>query len=192
MKLSASNPLRILWQMAHLQFSVDWWVWPVATSTGRFCSPLTPGVTAKEYKFASYNKNINDFANLLAISFPQAGKQNLADASPDDSTLMSVIYAIYLIWLCNTVHHKHCMFHSLSAIGSMILEASWAWNHCAADALAPNPGGAIKIDDHKPCLFYQYTWRWKGWVLSKHSSLDSTEAELKMKMKIHIFRPEKV
>lgn len=97
MKLSASNPMRILWHMAHLQWSVDWRVWPVATSMGRCCFPRTPGVTVKKYKFASYNKNISDFANLLAISFPQAGKQNLADASPDDATLMSIIYAIYLI-----------------------------------------------------------------------------------------------
>jgi hypothetical protein len=48
-------------------------------------------------KFTSYNKHINAFANLLAISFPQAGTQNSADAPPDDSTLMSIIYAIYLI-----------------------------------------------------------------------------------------------
>ena len=52
---------------------------------------------SKKCKFASYVKNINAFANLLAISFPQAGKQNSADASPDDSTLMSITYAIDLI-----------------------------------------------------------------------------------------------
>lgn len=52
---------------------------------------------SKKCKFASYFQNVNAFANLLAISFSQAGKQNSADASPDDSTLMSIIYAIDLI-----------------------------------------------------------------------------------------------
>lgn len=73
----------------------------VGVACGYFCEEvLLPSHSrshSKKYKFASHNKNINDFANLLAISFPQAGKQNLADASPDDSTLMSIIYAIYLI-----------------------------------------------------------------------------------------------
>lgn len=54
-----------------------------------------------KYKFALYNKKVNAFANLLAISFPQAGKQNSADASPDDSTLMS-IYMQSISYDCTT------------------------------------------------------------------------------------------
>ena len=191
-RISASNPLRILWHMASLRCSAEQWVWPRGYFHGEVLLPFPYRSHSKEYKFASYNKNINAFANILAISFPQAGKQNSADASPDDFTLMSIIYAIYLIWLYNTDHHKHCMFHSLSASRSMILEASWAWNHCAVDDLPSNPGGTNTIYDHKPCLIYQYRWRWKWWVLSKCSSVDSTEAEVKIKIKSHVSWPENV
>lgn len=131
--------------------------------------PSHPRSPSKKYKFASYNKHINAFAKLLAISFPQAGKQNSTDASPDDSTLMSIIYAIYLIWLYNIDHHKHYMFHSLSANWSMVLEASRAWNHCAFECLPTNPIGTNEMCDHKPWCMPDLPiyCRWDGWVLKK-------------------------
>lgn len=137
----------------------------------------------KTYTFASYSKNINAFANILAVSFPQAGRLNSADASPDDSTWMSIIYAICLIWLYNTDHHKHCMFHSLSANFSIILEASWAGNHCAFDALPANPGGTNKIYDHNSWLPWYINLdkgeRNEFWA--KFLTMDSIEVgELKM------------
>lgn len=69
---------------------VAWWL-------GEELLHFHSGSHSKKRKFASYFQNINAFANLLAISFSQAGKQNSADAFPDDSTLMSIIYAIDLI-----------------------------------------------------------------------------------------------
>lgn len=125
----------------------------------------------KMYKIAWYNKNTNAFANLLAISFPQAGKQNATDASPDDFTLMSIIYAIYLIRLYNIDHHKHRMFHSLSANWSMILEVCWAWNHCIFDGLPSNPGKTNKICDHNPCLPWFINILQVSWVSSVQAFL---------------------
>lgn len=167
--------------MAHLQWSAEWWVWPHGSFSREVLLHFHSRSHSKTYKFASYNKNINAFANLLAISFPQAGKLNSADASPDDSTLMSIIYAIYLIWLYNTYHYKHCMFHCLSANWSMILQTSWIWNHCACDGLLLNTGGTRKMYDHK---------LWFPWFISigegernefwaNFPTVGSTEAEVK-------------
>lgn len=96
-KLSAIKPLENPVAYGVSRWSVDWRVWPGCYFSGEVQLHFHSRSHSKKYKFASYTKSINAFASLLAISFPQAGKQNSADASPDDSTLMSIIYAIYLI-----------------------------------------------------------------------------------------------
>lgn len=110
---------------------------------------------------------------------------------------MSIIYAIYLIWLYNIDHHKHCMFHSLSANWSMVLEASWAWNHCAFECLPINPIGKNKICDHRPWHIPDLPiyCRWDGWVLQKLTYKEENTATWKSRkiskiltrrLKVHI------
>lgn len=86
-KLSASNPLRILWQMAHLRWSVDWWVWPVATSMRRCCFPLTPGVTVKSINLLHTirtSMNLPTFWQYHFLKLANKIQQMLPQMTPPD------------------------------------------------------------------------------------------------------------